>query len=452
MTAIDSDNALPTLDGFASILFVFMVLTGLMFTQFDTALIVVAIVFPAIWYIIAVVVDPLRQSEPLDHPEIAAILGNERRTYLRVSTTTDTCAIDLWACKFIIFNAEDLTKPYQNWKAMIGHELAHLRHGDSKYFHFAGLSGLAAAAMAFYIGFVMVLVGPNPDNYPTVASQTWPFYVIPYGIAIVLIFFVFWIRSSVHRREFRADAASRAFDQAAFDEWLDAQVMIEAETRFPILETPARLLRWFTHPSFQRRFARATAGSTSPSLLPEIARAFLFFCGSAALTGFVGFGFSNLNLESISYPVSLLPVAIAAMAVVVIMPMAAGVGIISVSTMTVLDAKGLKIGAAFVFTLSLSIAVLLNFGTLLLQATGAYETITVDLPPSPAAEASSFGYELLSGLIIMSNFALIVLAMNHVLRRLLPGKRFKLVPHLIVGFVAPVGMFLLTKLQWWLFA
>lgn len=445
MNTLDVWQSLRPRDTLTAILFLSMLIVGTMLVGFEADFLIV-VGLPAAAYVACVIVAPLRFSSPLENDEVARAVGDPS-IRLRYSSEIDTRALDIWFQKYLIINSDDLTGICQNWRAVLGHELEHLKQGDSRYFHFAGVTGSASLLMCLYFTtvFLVALLGVGLDSLQE--RRGWANLLIPMVLVFVSAFFVFWVRQSLHDREFRADRAGRALHSKEFDDWLRREARREEETQIPITEFLARALKWFTHPTFKRRKVAIHTPHRSFPFEAMVLQAFCFLVGSASLSGFMGaFILDSVALNSI-VPASYLPFPMVAIITVFLLPIAAGFALVSISTLDAIEQSGKGHGALFVVAVAGLVLLAGMAFAVFMNVTGLDQVLTKDLPERPSSAQRGALYEFFGTTIILANFSFLMFCLNLVVRRWCGQYRYNWIIHMFIGTISIVGAFLWTKAQ-----
>lgn len=441
--------SLETVDSLAGILFVVMLVTGGMFVRFELPFIVIAVVFPALWYFIFVVIEPFRRSFPYKNDLVQGSLGDPT-IRLRKSVSLDTRVVDLWFRRYIIFNANDLDGPCQNWRAIVGHELEHVVQGDSKYFHFAGITGASTLAMLAYLALSLGRYTFDEASALNFSGPDWAFVFTPVLYIAVGAFFVLWVRQSLHIREFRADQAALQKAGTDFEDWIRREKRRESCAPIRWHKIGTRILKWFTHPSFTRREAALqTNDEHSWSLfIWKVTQSACFIFGggmlsAAAAMGLIAFAPQSSLFESQA-------VQLLVLGSVMVLPLGAAIGVISVYTLDAIVGAGWVRGSVFVGAVALVCVGCLLVFTLGAQVTGFYDLVTAGLPPAPPGSSERVVDDVLPFLQIFGNFALILVTSNLVAKRFLGRIKYFSIVHLVFGLSSAIGAFLLSKFQWWM--
>ncbi|MEM6410173.1 MAG: M48 family metalloprotease [Pseudomonadota bacterium] len=426
-------------------LIIFVVILGIaipVLWTFNPVVAWVALLAPLLWYLIVMIYHPLQQSHPADDPKLINLI-NDRRIRLRTSDTMPTRALDLIFWRAIVINNQDLTGFYQDWRALIGHELVHLKNRDSQYFHFVGVAGLMILIITFLmiVQFLTYLLLPKRVQQTLELNAAGTAIWASTVIVLACLFFIFWLRRSLHEREFLADQGGRAMNADAFDDWLRRGLRLERNANHQMIKLPDRLLKWFTHPNFSRRLKRIQSNSSemSSDFFSNILRSIVFLWGS----GILAYAVLVAGAEFFSgHPyerwLTVIYLALSALSV------AAGTGAISVATLDALHKGGVSRGLAHVAAVGTvnwcAIAGLYSVTV----ALGHYEGLAADFPPQQT-EGKSGG---LPFLVILVNFSGCVLALNLIAQRFFKKFWYSAVFHLATGIISFLSAFIITKLQW----
>lgn len=435
------------IDGLATALFIpILAISVPSIAGADYVLAMLITLGPLVWYVVTVVLAPLRASRSINRPDIAQLIGDDRVRF-RAGAGALTCAVDLGFRKYIIFNEQDLAGHYQDWKALIGHEYAHIRNGDAKFFHFVGIFGITtffAVVYSLIASFVLLSNGLS-GAVVEASSSNGPIILILALIGFP-IFFLLWIRQSLHAREFRADGESRALDKKAFDDWMRRSLRREIRESAPSGVSLRGVLRWFTHPSFKRRADALQDNKLASNyrIHSEVLRSLVFVTGGAALSYFVFMAVSSFASQAEHVPVWLVPIFVLLMA----MPLCAAYGAISVSAMHSFEQGGWRGSIGFCIAVAVANWLLLAAFYYSAVLLGQYAAVTKGFPSAPPELMSTGSWPFF---VMLFNFGIVLSAVTMVAFRIFGRFRYSLIVHLIVGPSSLIGGLLATKLEWWLF-
>ncbi len=378
---------------------------------------------------------PLANSQSYK-PSGAASPFIDDNVRLRVSKTIATRAFDLGFYKAIIvrINEDDETDPAS--KLSIPHELAHIQNGDARYFHLAALAGLISLAMLvqFTALALSALTLPSVQRSAIPMDQRIMTFAIPLASVAAALFFISWIRQSLHMREFVADRAGLEANPEQYLTWLRRQRNRERAIGWEWQNLLVAIQTNFTHPTFERRLAAAQSTDKPIERFRfwiETGRSAVFLYGGILLAfSLFSYGSGIDNWTTLIY---------IGLTILVIV---ASVGAVSISAMEAFERVGAP-GAAF-FLLSFAI---LNWaipalGTLIAQSTGTYDALTVGLGPAPEETTSGFG--LFFAIFLIGGATLF--AFNYCIYRFAGSWRYRTVTHLVAGLVGTIGAFQTPKL------
>ncbi|MEM9128190.1 MAG: M48 family metalloprotease [Pseudomonadota bacterium] len=395
-------------------------------------------------YLYPTVIAPLRNSERV--PQWDHRKGETQGYPVRISASEPTHVVDYFFGRTIVVNQSDYDDAAGTVRALIAHELAHIRNGDTRFFHFAGITGAISAtslfaifalAMLYLVGDRTFFPEPPPDRFqPTILLMT--------AVVLTIIYFLFWLRDSLHEREFQADASALAMEPEAVEGWLWRSARLDRiKNRRPSRPTNAAIIKFFTHPTFAKRLKRISEPPRrSPwSFVAQSMMAFVMvpICGFLAYSLFqvgiiYGQAINSIQLYWAYFGFAFLAAA-------------AAFTNFSVLVQRSLTAHGL--GAAIVVSASFAAS-----GWLLMMSSyglsvvlGFYETITADLPKPPGGTTTG-GWAWLS---IIGSCSAVCLALNVALRPFLPRQFLAVLGHLIIGFLAMIGAFQVPRFFHWLF-
>lgn len=408
----------------------------------SVALAVLVIVIPVVWYIFINVLSPLLGSNPLTRLELNKMIEDDQVEF-RITKTGATRAIDVGWRRFIIFNENDLTGHYKDWRALIGHEHAHIRNRDARFFHYAGIFGLVALSCIAYFVVIFSSIFLISSSQEGSDRDLLAAVFVPGLLVAVSIFFFLWIRQSLHAREFIADRNGYRLDSEAFNDWM--RRMLRFENRKGVLErlNLYSLLRWFTHPSFERRFNAISAHDISDNfkLRAEVLRSIGFLYGGGLLSYFV---FEALNAY-FSPDTEINNLSLALIVLILVLPVAAACGATSVAAMTSVDSGGWKRLAVFCGAVSIANWLTICIFYFLIVSLGRYEALTSDLPNVPEEKMSS---GIIDFLVIALNYGISIFLMILLARRLVGRFRYNVPLHVAIGGLALPAAFSIAKLQW----
>lgn len=400
------------------------------------------IAVPVVWYVFINILSPLLGSCPLIRPELNEMIEDDRIEF-RTTKFGVTRAIDVGWRRFIIFNESDLTGHYKDWRALLGHEYAHIKNRDARFFHYVGIFGLVALCCIVYFIAVFSTVFLISSANETSNQELLAAMFVPGLLVAVSIFFFFWIRQSLHAREFIADRNGYHFDNEAFNDWM--RRMLRFENRKGILErlNIYSLLRWFTHPSFARRFNAITDQDISDNfkLHAEVLRSIGFLYGGGLLSYFV---FEALNTY-FSPDTEISNLSLALIVLMLFLPVAAACGATSVAAMTSAESGGWKGLAVFCGTVSIANWFTICIFYFLVVSFGQYGALTSDLPDVPEENMSS---GIIDFLVIALNYGISIFLMTLLARRFVSRFRYNVPLHVVIGGLALPAAFLIAKLQW----
>lgn len=426
------------MDGLAAMLVIPILLVIVpALASLNSAVAFVIAILPATWYVASSIVLPLTNSTPLRASDFGHAIS-DNRVQFRKTKTGGSRALQVFGVRYIIFKEGDLHPHYREWKAVIGHEYAHLVFGDAKYFHFVGLFVPSAIATLIYVSYLLLL-SPNQNESSGPISDV----VVATLLVSICIFVVFWIRQNLHSREYRADAYARNHNPEAFDGWLFRS--LRSERRKSVHFSLNSALKWFTHPSFEKR-SRALANGDrlqTFSLLYECLRSLGFVA-----VGSLGTVQAFMSVSTYYRGESVSPLLMSAIFLVILMPIASANAAISVTARRLLDQSGSKGLLAYLIAFPVIFWVASAAFYYCLIATGQYETLTAGLPPQPPGKGES---GLFAFFVISLNYAFALLTVTLACSKTVDRRRFAIGLHVFVGLLSLVGSFLMTKLQWCVF-
>lgn len=405
----------------------------------DVAALIVAI--PTAGYIYTNIFSPLTRSRRIEKPELSGLL-NDSRIQFRVGPV-NTSALDLGFRKYIIFDEQDLTGTYQNWRALLGHEYAHLKYGDAKFFHAAGVLGsIAFAAMIFFVFvFLLSTFALNPNTLGSEPLHPVAASLIALVVAGLCAFFILWIRQSLHAREFRADREGSDLDREAFQDWMRRALRHERREK----RTSGRLafsLRWFTHPSFEQRSAalQRSDSVSAPKLRSEVLRSLVFLYGGGALSYFV---FEAMNVF-FDPDTEIRILGLVLIGLMLLLPLAAACGATSVAAMTCYTEGGWRDAAKFCGAVAITNWVALCIFYFFTLQAGYYEAITAGLTEVPEENMTSGIWQFF---VLLSNYGFALLLFTFLTERFFSANRFNILLHICTGALSVPTAFLLTSAQ-----
>lgn len=396
---------------------------------------IVAIVAPTAWYLATQVFGPIQSSKPISRPDLNDLIDDQSIRF-RMTYSGDTRALDIGLHKYIIFNKLDLEGRLRNWKALIGHEHAHLKNKDVLFFHFAGISALIVAASFFLLILLFLSVfwlsAEERVGFEANAERTSVLFAL--GLSAVMAFFILWIRRSLHRREFLADEAGYRRDPEAYRDWLRRVARRESEAGFSWSDT----ISWFTHPSFANR--RSCLGGSKPvsgqsyvSVL-GMSLGFLYGCAFLAYGVFVVGTDIGRNTGSANL--------LLAYRILVILIVSSGAAAISLSVMEFFESGGARKAAQYASLVVLTNLVLIGAFTETVKIFGLSQSLTQDLPDPSGPLRSGF----LDFSIIFGCFGMTLFLLNGAVSVILRSAKFNLIAHLMIGALAIWISFTVPKL------
>ncbi|WP_300037193.1 M48 family metalloprotease [uncultured Roseobacter sp.] len=410
----------------------------------SVAIAAAVVLLPLVWYIKTVVYDPLSMSKPIVRQDFSEIIGDDKVRF-RVGSRVATCSIDLGFRRYIVFNSQDLTGQYQDWKALIGHEYAHIKNGDAKFFHFVGILGGVTFLAVLYSLFLATLF--LLDGLTGQAEQFSPRGTITLVLGLIgfPIFCLLWIRQSLHEREFRADRESRDLDEKHFNDWMRRYLRHEVRERVRL--NLAIAFRWFTHPSFKKRseVLQLRNKEVKFRFWPETLRSLAFVYGGSALSYLVFMSISSYFAHNPDLPIWFIALVFAT----IMMPVLSSFGAISVSAMSAYEQGGWRASLKYCVAIAGANWLLLTAFFYAIVGLGQFDAITVGVPAAPP-ELRSDG--IWPFFVIFLNFGLLLSMFTMAAFWLFGRLRFSLLVHIAIGTLSLVGAFLATKLEWWLFS
>ncbi|MEM8542104.1 MAG: M48 family metalloprotease [Pseudomonadota bacterium] len=359
-----------------------------------------------------------------------------------MSDRSDTCVIDLWFRRYIIFSKRHLTGHFNDWRAVIWHELAHFRNKDALFFHFAGITGfILLACFAFVVAIFIDITFTNPGQIwrSDAGELTLAPLLFIAGPVPVILLVGFWLRRSLHLREYRADAEALRVTPAAFKGWLRRAADFEADNPTTLKNFKTRFLFHLTHPSFADRQAAAENGlPPNTAIIWREATRSVGLLIISLLVAYANYEMGQIvNRGDIVNPMfAWLNLAF------MIVCMSIGFSALSVSTMEILNQRG-RIQAFLYsqgFALFAWLLLFVNYWASIIF--GYNEDVTQGLPPN--LDNNDGGGALLVAIIFVLS-ALISFSLNWLLHHFLASWRYNFFVHFLFGIIILLGMFLIPK-------
>ena len=202
------------------------------------------------------IVFPLLYSKRAYLPE-TRFVTLPARTYIRSSKKVDSSVLDFGLIRFIIFRQRHLTGRFQDWKAVLGHEISHIDNHDLLRFHCVALVSRLVGTFWLFL-FFWHLIDPLhtlPNGWLSFDSQRIKeLLALLAGLAMYLGS-EGSVRDSIYHREFRADLASHRLAPTEFSDWLERSAEDESLRPSGFDAWVAKLTRRITHPPFKLRRA-----------------------------------------------------------------------------------------------------------------------------------------------------------------------------------------------------
>lgn len=257
------------------------VLAGFFFSQsvsifvilqnYDRLTALIFTLLPILSYLKASVFDALRYSVPIpDHHS----RGLSKLAKLRLGVGQCSKALSVIRHDYVIISRQDWWSKYEDGTVIFPHELAHLQNRDSQHFHFVAICGLAMAGQLALI-VLIAITGAIYDVREVGAQQNYRDLASIFSVSfLIFMLFVFWVRNSLHRKEYNADAFAYATSREHYMAWLKR---LERRTRIKHISTYGRarayfssLLRSITHPAPQDRINALNSNARKPQRPPYL--------------------------------------------------------------------------------------------------------------------------------------------------------------------------------------
>lgn len=245
-------------------------------------------------YLHRMVFLPITQSQP-SHLKYEP-LGN---IPVRVSKTLPTHVIRILFREIIVVNYWDLSSRSNTWKAMVAHELSHVKRGDLSYFHFLGvLVGILACLAVLPFGAIVI----GFINYTNDPSIYCILLIVASYFGIPLCLSVFIIHRSLIAREYDADAYAFYLEPDITVDWLRRAA--RREKQGSALQRYLFGGAWFTHPSFTRRLKEVEGEQVRiVSSAGSAIEAFVVLIVGLYITLIVPISFSYFKVDTYLHPV-----------------------------------------------------------------------------------------------------------------------------------------------------
>ncbi|WP_044025215.1 M48 family metalloprotease [Roseobacter litoralis] len=328
---------------------------------------------------------------------------------------------------------------------MIGHEYAHIKNGDAKFFHFVGIFGITTFFIVVYSLIATFVLLSNVLSGVAAETSFNGTITAILGLIGFPVFFLLWIRQSLHAREFRADRESRALNREAVDDWMRRSLRREIRNNTWWFSGLDRMVGSFTHPSFKRRAdaLRDDRLASNYRLHSEVLRSLVFVTGGAALSYFVFMALNSFASQAESFPVWFVPIFI----LLIVLPICAAYGAISVSAMYSFEQGGWRASLGFCTAVAVANWLLLATAFYVIVFLGQFDAITEGVPSAPPELMSTGVWPFF---VMLINFGVVLSVLTMLAFKLLGRFRYSLIVHLIVGPGSLIGGLLATKLEWWL--
>ena len=368
------------------------------------------------------VVRILKNSFPLaDHCVKDGI--EDDRVRFRVSNSQPTRAIDVLFARYIVLSRSDLDSYYENWRGLIHHEHAHLINRDTRFFHFVSITALLITGqLMIFVSHAIFTAFLSNGFKPTEEYQSISVLLLVF-ILVAFAAFAFWVRGSLHRREYNADAFALANEPEAYRSWLfraSRRVGSNRRKWWQYLgSSGGELLDRFSHPRMHSRLSRidSAQNTQSRSITGQVALSLflLLFCVLA--------GFTTVNVLKSAELVGFYLLQIVSLFLI----WGAYLTYFSTTLMLLWDTEGYFGAAKFSIGLALAIAALIAVLVVCAQMIGA---LTLD---------QTLNTTLISmhSLIVWAAFTVSVsLALVGLARVTLPTWRFNPLLHFTFGSIA----------------